>query len=58
MFFNLVGLQRLRIIGTDKPCLFQIPEARISVVVVHTGVAGWPLLMALVVCSALRAVWE
>lgn len=33
-----MGLQRLRIIGTDKPWLLKILEARISVVMVHSGV--------------------
>lgn len=32
-----MGLQRLRIIGTDKPWLLKILEARISIVMVHTG---------------------
>lgn len=50
-----MGLQRLRIIGTDKPWLLKILEARISVVMVHTGLGRLALLIALVVCSALRA---
>jgi hypothetical protein len=51
---NLVGLQRLRFISTHKPWIFKVLEARISVVMVHTGFSRMAFLIAPVACSRLR----
>lgn len=55
---NLVELQRLEFFSTDKPWLFKILEASISVVMVHTGFSRLALLIALVTWSGLRTVWS